>query len=283
MKRRTFNVAEAAPLERLLAEALPCSPREAQALVRRGAAYVDGRRAQAAALVQPGARVLVVLEEAGTSAWAAAPAATALVLLHEDEDVLAVDKPAGVTAQPTPSRTGASLLDQASAYLGRTAGLVHRLDRETSGVTVFGKHPEATSRLAAAFREGRAAKVYLAATAPGLPAEGTITLPLSRDPSRPGRWRASAQANGLSAETRYRRLFEVEVSGVALFPRTGRTHQLRAHLAAIGHPIVGDALYGGPPGPRCLLHARRLEVLGLRLEAPVPGDLAALRHAGEWE
>jgi 23S rRNA pseudouridine1911/1915/1917 synthase len=148
---------------------------------------------------------------------------------------------------------------------------------------VFGKSPEATSRLATEFREGRAVKQYLAATGPGLPPEGVIALPLSRDPARPGRWRASARANGLAAETSYRRLFEGAVSGVALFPRTGRTHQLRAHLAALGHPIVGDALYGGPPGPRCLLHARRLAVLGLHLEAPVPADLLALREAADWE
>ena len=282
MKRRVFLVEAAGPLDEAVARALPCPPAEARALVQRGATYVDGRRAREGMAVAPGARVLVVLEEGGQAALADAPPPPPLRVLHEDEELLVVDKPPGLTAQPTPGRAGDSLLDLASAYLGRPAGLVHRLDRETSGVTVFGKSPLATSRLAAEFREGRAVKQYLAATAPGLPAEGTIRLPLSRDPSRPGRWRASAQANGLAAETRWRRLFDAEVSGVALFPHTGRTHQLRAHLAALGHPIVGDALYEGPPGPRCLLHARRLTVLGRVLEAPLPADFAALRQATDW-
>jgi 23S rRNA pseudouridine1911/1915/1917 synthase len=284
MKRRSFTVDRPGPLAPQLALALSCSQGEALALVRRGATYVDGRRARGdAVVVAAGARVLVVLEEAGRAALEASAGAAPLAVVYEDGQVLAVDKPAGVTAQPTPGRVGDSLLDLASAYLGRPAGLVHRLDRETSGLTVFGKSREATSRLAREFREGRAVKQYLAAAAPGLPPEGVIALPLSRDPSRPGRWRASAQANGLSAETRFRRLFEGPVCGVALFPRTGRTHQLRAHLAALGHSIVGDALYGGLPGPRCLLHARRLQVLGLELAAPLPEDFVALRQAADWE
>jgi len=283
MKRRVFLVEAAGPLAEVVARGLPCPPPEAQALVRRGATYVDGRRAREGAAVAAGARVLVVLEEGGLATLEEAPPRPRLVVLHEDRELLAVDKPPGVTAQPTPGRLGDSLLDLASAHLGYPAGLVHRLDRETSGVTVFGKGPAATRLLAAEFREGRAAKQYLAATSPGLPEEGTIRLPLSRDPSRPGRWRATDLANGLSAETRWRRLFDAEVSGVALFPRTGRTHQLRAHLAALGHPIVGDGLYGGPPGPRCLLHARRLEVLGRTLEAPVPAELLSLRQGADWE
>jgi 23S rRNA pseudouridine1911/1915/1917 synthase len=283
MKRRVFLAESEGTLAAAVARALPCPFVEAEALVRRGATYLEGRRARDGAVVKAGARVMVVLEEGGVATRDPALPPPRLVVLHEDDELLAVDKPPGVTAQPTPGRLGDSLLDLASAYLGRPAGLVHRLDRETSGVTVFGKDPAATSRLAAEFREGRAVKQYLAATAPGLPAEGVIALPLSRDPSRPGRWRASDRANGLAAETAYRRLFEAEVSGVLLSPRTGRTHQLRAHLAAIGHPIVGDALYGGPPGPRCLLHARRLTVLGRMLLAPVPEDLGALPPGAHWE
>jgi 23S rRNA pseudouridine1911/1915/1917 synthase len=154
---------------------------------------------------------------------------------------------------------------------------VHRLDRETSGITVFGKTPASTSALAAAFREGRVQKEYLAITSSGLPASGVIELPLSKDPSRPGRWRASDTANGIDAVTHYERLADDGTYAVvALFPQTGRTHQLRAHLTGIGFPIVGDKLYGGDEGPRCLLHARRLKLDALSLEAPVPADLAHL-------
>jgi 23S rRNA pseudouridine1911/1915/1917 synthase len=260
---------------------------EARKLVEVGAVYVGGKRVRDAGLrLGEGQVVSVVLEEAGQSPLAAAPSAPALRVLFEDADVLAVDKPAGVNAQPTEGRVGGSLVDLASAHLGREAGLVHRLDKETSGVTVFGKTPQATSALAAEFREGHARKRYLAATGPGLPPSGTVDLPLSRDPSRPGRWRATRAANGVPAETDFRTLY---ASGdfclVELLPRTGRTHQLRAHLTALGAPILGDARYGGEPkaggliAPRCLLHAQALELhhpgtgKPLHVESPVPEDL----------
>lgn len=276
VKRRSFTADTDAPLEALVARELSLTPAQATGLVTSGAVYLDGRRARPNAQVRTGMRLMVVLEEGGVSVAERAQPLPSLVVLFENAELLVVDKPAGITAQPTPGRVGDSLLDLASAYLGRTAGLVHRLDRETSGVTLFGKTKEATSRLAGHFREGRASKEYLAVTAPGLPESGTIDLPLSKDPSRPGRWRASRSANGLEALTRYSRLAtSPAASSVALFPQTGRTHQLRAHLAGIGFPIIGDRLYGGPEGPRCLLHARRLSIDGHTFEAGVPSDLAA--------
>lgn len=278
MKRRTFVAAQPhpQPLAEALAGALGLSAAEARALVARGAVYVAGRRvSDPQRAVQAGSKVTAVLEEAGQAVTVAA-APVALEVLFEDGEVLVVNKPAGVVAQPTEGRAGDSLVDLASAHLGRPAGLVHRLDRETSGVTVFGKSRAATSRLAAAFREGRARKRYLAVVGPGLPAEGRIALPLSKDPSRPGRWRATAKANGLEAVTDYLRLAASATEClVALFPQTGRTHQLRAHLAGLGQPIVGDTLYGGAEGPRCLLHAQALEVDGALYEAPLPADLRA--------
>jgi len=163
---------------------------------------------------------------------------------------------------------------------------VHRLDRDTSGVTVFGKSPAATSALAASFRAGTVRKQYLAVTAPGLPVSGTCTLRLARDPSRPGRWVARAR-DGLEAESRFRRLGASDALALAaVWPRTGRTHQIRAHLAALGAPIAGDRLYGGAPRlggepiGRSLLHAHVLVLphprsgAALRLVAPVPGDMA---------
>lgn len=275
MKRRTFVVEKPSRIEAVLRGGLALARNEALALVERGAVYVDGRRAKdAAARVSEGATVMVVLEESGASVTKPAPKPAALVVLYEDADVLAVDKPSGITAQPTPGRAGDSLVDLATAYLRRQAGLVHRLDRETSGVTVFGKNPRATSALAKAFREGRVRKEYLAVTASGIPSSGVIDLPLSKDPSRPGRWKASRSANGISALTHFTTLSDDgAVAVVALFPQTGRTHQLRAHLAGIGFPIVGDRLYGGAPGPRCLLHARRLQLDNLSVEAPLPPEI----------
>ena len=275
MKRRTV-LATAGRLDAVLAAALAVPLAQAQALISRGAVYVDGKRCQAAQLkVSAGQKLSAVLEEGGQSVTALAPKQAPLVVIFEDEALLVVDKAAGVVAQPTEGRVGDSLIDLARYHLQATPGLVHRLDRETSGVTIFGKTPEATSALAAEFREGRAKKRYLAVTAPGLPARGEIDLPLSRDPARPGRWRASKGSQGIDALTQYVRLSAGEAAAtVELFPLTGRTHQLRAHLSGIGFPIRGDKLYGGVADVRCLLHAQRLEVLGRTFEAPVPADLA---------
>ena len=286
MKRRAFQAAAAGTLEAAVAEGLGCSLDHARTLVERGAVYVRGRRQrEAARAVAPGSPVLVVLEERGRPSGESPPAAPPLRVLHEDADLLAVDKPPGLPAQPTPGGLG-SLLLLASAHLGREAGLVHRLDRDTSGVTVFGKSPEATSALAASFRAGRARKQYLAVTGPGLPEGGSCTLRLARDRSRPGRWVARPR-DGLEAETRFRRLGSTaELALAALWPLTGRTHQIRAHLAALGAPIAGDRLYGGPlrltgrTVERAMLHAHLLVLPHPRTGAPVrlvaslPDDMA---------
>jgi 23S rRNA pseudouridine1911/1915/1917 synthase len=290
VKRRTFQ-AEGARVGRSVVEAvaaeLGMAVEQARALVEAGAVYLAGRRCRdAEARLRAGQVVAVVLEEGGHSPLEAQAAPPPLSILFEDAALIAVDKPAGITAQPTEGRVGGSLVDLVSAQLGGPAGLVHRLDRETSGVTVFGKTAAATSALAAEFREGHARKRYLAATGPGLPASGTVDLPLSKDPSRPGRWRASRAANGVPALTHFRTLYAGEAFClVELLPHTGRTHQLRAHLTALGAPILGDARYGGAAqaaglsAPRCLLHAQALQLSHpgtgqpLCIEAPVPEDL----------
>jgi 23S rRNA pseudouridine1911/1915/1917 synthase len=276
VKRRAFQTHAAGPLERSVAEGLGCSVDEARALVRRGAVYLRGRRQRAPGhSVEAGVPILVVLEEGGRASAEPEPPLPVLRILHEDADLLAVDKPAGLAAQPTPGGTR-SLLLLASDHLGREAGLVHRLDRDTSGVTVFGKSAAATSALAASFRTGSVRKQYLAVTGPGLPPSGTCTLRLARDPRRPGRWLAR-EHDGLEAETRFRRLGGTASHALAaLWPRTGRTHQIRAHLAALGAPIAGDRLYGGTttldgrPVGRTLLHAHRLEVPHPRTGEPLP-------------
>ena len=203
---------------------------------------------------------------------------------------LIVDKPAGVPAQPTLTTDRGHLPELVGALLGAPVRLVHRLDRETSGVTVLARTADAERALSAAFRDGTPEKTYLAlcARAP-VPPEGRIDAPLAPDPARPGR--RAVVPGGDPAATRYRTL-AVGPGGVALVlarPETGRTHQIRVHLAALGAPLLGDARYGGPrmvgsvPVPRVMLHALRLEIdhpaTGRRLavEAPVPADLAALR------
>ncbi len=258
VKRRTMVAPRAEPLKSLLIRELGVTSSAADRLLERGAVYVDGKRVAEGRVLADGARVTVVLEESGAATDVPISTGLEAPTLFEDADIIAVNKPAGLPSQPTPG--GAiSLHDVVSQRLGFAAGLVHRLDRETSGVTVFGKHARATTRLAAAFREGTVRKRYLAVTGPGLPEKGSITLPLSKDPSRPGRWRASDKANGVSAHTDFERLWSsADFCLVSLTPLTGRTHQLRAHLTSVGYPIVGDTLYGGGgDAARCLLHAHQ--------------------------
>jgi 23S rRNA pseudouridine1911/1915/1917 synthase len=298
VKRRTFLVTGAHAgysIARAMATEFKMPPEEARRLVEAGAVYLGGRRCrEPEARMRAGLVVAVVLEESGRSPLEALAAPPPLSILFEDAELMAVDKPAGITAQPTEGRVGESLVDLVSARLGQPAGLVHRLDRETSGVTVFGKTASATKALAAEFREGRARKRYVAATGPGLPASGTVDLPLSKDPSRPGRWRASRAANGVPAFTHFRTLYAgQEYCLVELLPLTGRTHQLRAHLTALGAPILGDSRYGGAAragglsASRSLLHAQALELSHpltgqpLRIESAVPEDLRRFfEHAG---
>ncbi len=274
VKRRTVVAPRGEALKSLLIRELGLTPAASDSLLERGAVYVDGKRVTEGRVLGEGSKVTIVLEEAGASTnQPLALAALEVPTLYEDHDVVVVNKPAGLPAQPTPGGAQ-SVLDVVSSRLGRLAGLVHRLDKDTSGVTIFGKNPKATSRLAAAFREGTAKKRYLAITGPGLAQQGSIDLPLSKDPSRPGRWRASSAANGIEAHTLYERLFSGEqFCVVALTPLTGRTHQLRAHLTSLGAPIVGDTLYGGSPAfARCLLHAQHLAIDGKAFEAPLPAD-----------
>lgn len=293
MKRRTLEIApaqEGLPVRRVVREELQLADAEAGALIDRGAVYVDGRRCRdGSAKLRAKQKLTVVLEEAGAPSLGAPAAPSRLVVLHEDGEVIAVDKPAGLPAQPTPGGAP-SLLALVSERLGRAAGLVHRLDRETSGVTVFGKTPAATTDLARQFREGSARKRYLAVVKPGLAPAGRIDLPISKDPSRPGRYRATRAANGVPALTEYARLFEsADHALVSLLPKTGRTHQLRAHLTALGCPIAGDRRYGGQeavagaPAERCLLHAHALAVtsggVARLFIAPVPADLARIFEA----
>lgn len=278
------------PLVEVLAAVLGEDASQAHERIARGSVWVDGRRARVATVVLRAGQILtVVLEEAGADVLAPPTPPPPLAVVYRDEACIAVAKPSGINAQATPGRVDENLLGEVSRLLGHPAGLVHRLDRETSGVTVFGITKQDTSALAAAFREGTAHKRYLAVCGPALEGHGQggrVDLPLSRDPSRPGRFRASRKAHGVSAVTDWSLLHAgADHALVALFPRTGRTHQLRAHLTALEAPICGDARYGGArmvagqAAERCLLHAQALLLphprtgKPLLLEAPLPEDV----------
>ncbi|HET8733808.1 MAG TPA: RluA family pseudouridine synthase [Anaeromyxobacteraceae bacterium] len=295
MKRLTLSAGpadEGERIDRFIAARGGISRGEARRVLERGGVFLDGKRCKVAGrTVRRGSQVTVNLEEAGRGADAPPPLDRSR-LLYADEAIAIVDKPAGVPAQATLTSDRGHLPELVSALLGTPVRLVHRLDRETSGVTVLARTAEAERTLAAAFRDGGPEKTYLAlcARAPA-PPEGRIDAPLGKDPSRPGR--RAVLASGDPAATRYRTL-AIGPGGAALVearPETGRTHQIRVHLAALGAPLLGDSRYGGPrmvgplPVPRVMLHALRLEIdhpaTGARttFEAPVPADLAAVRDA----
>lgn len=283
----TVSPAEAGErIDRYLADRGGISRGEARRALERGGVYLDGRRVRIASkALLAGQRVEAVLEEAGRVQQAKAPP---LEILHEDEQVLAVAKAAGVPSQATLTGDVGTLPWLVGKHLGLKASevaTVHRLDRDTSGVVVFGKTPGATRALAAAFREGTAHKEYVAVVAGRLEGEGRLDAPLGPMPGRKGSF--AVVEGGTPAVTAWRAESHHEAGAtfVRLFPETGRTHQLRVHLQHLGHPILGDARYGGPPSvgpiqaPRMLLHARALRLPHpsggeLSLEAPYPADLA---------
>jgi len=222
------------------------------------------------------------------------PAAVPFTVVYEDSHLAVVDKPAGVVTHPGAGDTGVTL---AAGVLHRWPsvrgigsenrwGIVHRLDRDTSGLLAVALTAEAERGLRAAIKGRRVSREYLALVhgAPSIPT-GTIEAPLGRDPERPMRMRVDPM--GRPATTHYRveeRLGEMTLLRVTL--ETGRTHQIRVHLATIGLPVAGDPVYGRAAGsPRVFLHAARLAfdhpVTGGRVDAvsPLPPDLAGVLEA----
>jgi 23S rRNA pseudouridine1911/1915/1917 synthase len=278
-------------IDRFIAARGGISRGEARRALDAGGVFLDGRRCKVAGRpVRDGQRVVVNLAEGGRDAAAPAPLERAR-LLYADAELAAVDKPAGVPSQPTLTTDRGTLPELVSALLGSAVTLVHRLDRDTSGVTVFARTPAAAAALAAAFRDGAPEKTYLAlcARAPA-PPEGRLDAALGKDPARPGLRRVDPR--GDPAATRYRTVRHGERAAlVEARPETGRTHQIRVHLAHLGAPLLGDARYGGPRRvgevsvPRVMLHARRLVLAhpvtgaGLAFEAPVPEDFLAVERA----
>ena len=232
---------------------------------------VNGQSVKPSARLKAGDQVTVVLHP--PPAMEARPEPLPLAVLYEDDNVAVINKPSGMVVHPgTGNRTGTLVNALLHRYheLGTrfpdTArpGIVHRLDRDTSGVMVVAKHAGAHAHLARQFSERRVGKLYLAWVAGRpVPAAGRIATRLRRDPRNPLRVRVS-DATGKLAVTRYQVRSTVgDASLMALRPLTGRTHQLRAHMRWLGHPILGDPLYAGRArgtAPRLLLHAYRLAI-----------------------
>jgi 23S rRNA pseudouridine1911/1915/1917 synthase len=214
-----------------------------------------------------------------------------LKIVYEDADILVLDKPAGLTVHPAPGHRAHTLLNAVLAHCPGVAdigslrpGIVHRLDKDTSGLIVIAKNAAAQTDLMEQFRGRRVRKVYLALVqGQVLPEEGIIDAPLGRDSG--DRTHMAITAHGRAARSRYKvvrylrgyTLLEVTIE-------TGRTHQIRVHLAAIGYPIVGDAAYGVKISGlvRQFLHAAHLAIdrpgggPPVEFNSPLPEDLAAV-------
>ena len=279
----------------------PLTRSQVRRLIDEGEVRVNGEVVKAGTRLRAGDQVVVVL--APPRPARAEPQAMDLVILHEDADIIVIDKPAGLVVHPAAGHPDRTLVN---ALLARCPdlqgvggelrpGIVHRLDKDTSGVMVATKHDAAHAQLAARFKSKALRREYLAVVAPPMETrQGTFSTLYGRHPVHRKRF-SSKVARGKPAVTHFR--VEERFADLACLVRcrleTGRTHQIRVHFADAGHPLLGDRTYGRrPASPRLAaaaaalgrqaLHAAVLEfaqpVTGelLSFESPLPADLEAL-------
>ena len=281
-------------LDQLLRERFPqCSRARLQEWIRSGGVLVAGLPSRASHTVRAGE--IIEVEPADPPALRATPETIPLSVLYEDNDLVAIDKPAGMVVH---AGAGVHTGTLVNALLGRfdalsgvagelRPGIVHRLDRFTSGVLLVAKNDQAHRNLAAQFANRQVEKVYFALVHGSVKADrGRIDRPIARDPVRRARMTARL-AEGRAAWSEYhvlRRfrgftLLEVKIG-------TGRTHQIRVHLSSIGHPVAGDSMYGAPaavegmpPLDRYFLHSYRIRFglpstgEAISIESPLPPEL----------
>jgi 23S rRNA pseudouridine1911/1915/1917 synthase len=292
-------------LDRALGELFPSESRSFLAkLITGGRVRVDGRPAsKASQRVETGQRLAIDVPDPAPST--AESQEIPLTILHEDEDVVVIDKPPGLVVHPAaghPDQTVVNALlfhvkDLSGIGGELRPGIVHRLDKDTSGVMLIAKHDEAHRSLTANWNTDLVKKEYLAVVY-GTPSSdrGTVDAPLGRDPR--DRKRMAVVAGGRRALTDYEVAERLRYASVVRCRlRTGRTHQIRVHMKHLGHPIIGDPVYSGPQWrgipdrklqrtierfPRQALHAARLTFAHPRsgesvtVEAPVPEDMREL-------
>lgn len=260
-----------------------------RALIDEGLVTVEGSLAKASARVAEGETVAVIVPPPQPMELEAE--AIPLSIIYQDSDIIVVDKPAGLTVHPAPGHPSGTLVNALlAAYpdlkgIGGTLrpGIVHRLDKDTSGLIVVAKNDRAQQALQAQLKGREVQKTYVALVR-GVPEppEGMIEAPIGRNPKN--RKKMAVVAGGRESTTEYRVVETIGEGQYALLevkPVTGRTHQIRVHLSALGHPIVGDTTYGGRSTVvgRQFLHAAKLAFAMppsqrmMEFESPLPADL----------
>ena len=288
-------------LDRVVAMLASCSRSEAADVLSGGSVQVDGRTiTKASHRVVAGNRVTVAIDPARPPVSVHADTEVEFTVIHTDDDVIVIDKPAGLVVHPGPGHQGSTLvhgllarfpdLDPAGGNVvgePERPGLVHRLDRGTSGLLVVARTPDAYESLVSQLSTHTVERVYTALVwrHPDH-AHGVIDAPVGR--SRRDPLKMTVAVDGRPARTHYDvdATYTAPIEAALLTCRleTGRTHQIRVHLSSIGHPVVGDPLYGGArqsfPMPRPFLHARELAFVHpgtgdlVTFTSPLPDDLA---------
>jgi 23S rRNA pseudouridine1911/1915/1917 synthase len=257
VEHRILDVDRAAArtrLDRWLAAAVPEHSRaKLQALIDAGHVLVDGVAAKASHRLRGGERIVIDIPPPAPETLE--PEAIALAVVHEDDDVLVLDKPAGMVVHPGAGHArgtlAAAVLAHAPGVAGvggpRRPGIVHRLDKDTSGLLVMAKSQAAYDALTAQLAERTVRRVYFSVVHGRLAgAEGVIDKPIGRDPRDRTRMAIRPEGRGRRAVTRWRVLERFpQFTFVEARLETGRTHQIRVHFASLGHPVAGDSVYGG--------------------------------------
>lgn len=248
-----------------------------QRLIKEGYITVNGRSAKEGLKLKEGDRVLAMIPSPGSSQ--PVPEDIPLHIVYEDSDLLVVDKPAGMTVHPAPGHSSHTLVNAILAHCPGLAsdgsmrpGIVHRLDKNTSGLMVVAKHENARQYIMNQFKSRTVLKRYVALVEGHLsPEEGIIEAPIGREPH--SRKRMSIVEDGRDARTGYRVLKYLD--GYTLLEvklQTGRTHQIRVHLSAIGYPVVGDDVYGRKSPTSSLLSRQFLHACHLGFKLPSSGE-----------